>query len=259
MRRMLVVDDEETIRWALQELFMEDGWEVHCAADGDEAVAMIAQDPYDFMITDLKMPGLSGVEVIKEARRRNPYMGVAILTGYASLETAVDALRLRTWDYLTKPVNVKDLKQSIADYFDDPAAQQPALSGADGPLAEKDYERFLSGAGTELLACGPVDAEAEGADLLLAVNNVLRDVGFTDERRDEIVQLCAEAASLVDGAIGKCRVGLLKGHVVLVISMVGEAGVKCSATMEKFGRHFNMETRLIESERSSHIVMSEAI
>ncbi len=111
---------------------MQDGWEVHCAADGDEAVAMISRGTYDFMITDLEMPGMSGVDVIKEVRCRHPHMGVAILTGYASLEAAVDALRLRAWDYLTKPVNVKDLKQSIADYFDDPAAKLPVILGADG-------------------------------------------------------------------------------------------------------------------------------
>ena len=123
MRRMLIVDDEDTIRWALRELFAQDGWDVHAAADGEEALRKILECTYDFMITDLKMPGRHGVEVIGEARRLNPRMGVAVLTGYASVETAIDALRMRAWDYLTKPFDMRYLKQSIEGYFREMAAR----------------------------------------------------------------------------------------------------------------------------------------
>ena len=82
-RRMLIVDDEETIRWALRELFMQDGWAVDGAADGNEAVSKVEQTPYDFLITDLKMPGTDGVEVIRKARMANPATGVMILIQYS--------------------------------------------------------------------------------------------------------------------------------------------------------------------------------
>ena len=141
MRRMLIVDDEETIRWALAELFMQDGWAVQCAADGEEAVRRVEEDPFEFMITDLKMPGLPGVEVVRRARRANPAMGVMVLTGYASLETAVEAVRLGAWDYVTKPCDVRYLRSRVEQFTRERGGEQLRLASRT-PLSLQDVEEL---------------------------------------------------------------------------------------------------------------------
>jgi DNA-binding NtrC family response regulator len=176
-RSMLIVDDEETIRWALRELFMSDGWEVHCAADGDEAESLVAERPYDFMITDLKMPGVSGVELIRRARAHNSEMGVMVLTGYASLETALEAIRLQAWDYVTKPCKVAYLKERIDEFFD----ERSSVSRGEGEgerLPEADARAFLEGSGMELLSFEALEGDEDSRRALTALREMFAHAGI---------------------------------------------------------------------------------
>jgi len=259
-RPMLIVDDEESIRWALQELFMQDGWEVHCAEDAEEASRMIKQNTYDFMITDLKMPGRSGVEIVREARERNPHIGVIVLTGYASLETATESLRLGVWDYLTKPCRVHDLKRRIDEFFQR-AATRRLVSSLWSPLGDDDITRFLEGAGTEILAPSAVGASDDGTEALCALRNALSDVGFSKERIAEIVQPLIEGAAALDaGSAGKWRAGLLKGHVVASLTVLDDHyGVRCEGILEKLNDQFGLNARMVRSGGVSSVVVSEGV
>jgi len=214
--RLLIVDDEQTIRWALRELLMQEGWQVDCAADGEEAADMIQSAPYDFLITDLKLPGRSGVELVRDAVAHNPRLGVMVLTGYASLDSAVEALRLGAWDYITKPCRVEYLKERIEQYFQrqrrrDGAAVRPALS-------RRQMEEFLDGAGTELLRADTVDPEADG--VLERLCGVFIDLGCGRARALELAQPCAEALSALTERPGQGRVraGLLEGWALVGVS-----------------------------------------
>lgn len=256
-RRMIIVEDEETIRWALQELFMQDGWEVHGAADGDEAAGMIERSAYDFMITDLKMPGLSGVELVREARRRNPDIGVVVLTGYGSLETAIDAIRLRVWDYMTKPCNVAYMRQRIQEFFEHPS-RQAASEEPHQSLTAEDFARFLDGEGTRVLCVSPLSPQKNDHRLLDGLRTALADLGFAARRAEEILQTCVEAiAALGDGAEGSGRAGLVRGHLLVSVSCLSPPEAGRREALQGISDQYKVATRVIESDGVYSMVLSE--
>jgi two-component system response regulator AtoC len=105
MARILVVDDEEGIRDFVAEALESDGHVAVRARDGEEAARKIRAEGFDLMITDLRMPGLDGMEVVRLARSEQPEMEVIVLTAHGSVETAVEAMKLGALDYLQKPIS----------------------------------------------------------------------------------------------------------------------------------------------------------
>jgi DNA-binding NtrC family response regulator len=106
---ILVADDEKNIREGLREALALDGYEVATAADGREALDAIARGDVDLLITDLKMPRLSGEELLKSVTAQFATMPVIILTGHGTIESAVQAMHDGAYDFLTKPVNLDRL------------------------------------------------------------------------------------------------------------------------------------------------------
>jgi DNA-binding NtrC family response regulator len=104
----LVVDDEADVRELLVEHLRHRGLRVAAAADGRAAVAAIQREParYRLILTDLQLPGIDGLGVLQAARAANPSVVVVIVTGYASLDSAIQAVRLGAYDYLTKPFSL---------------------------------------------------------------------------------------------------------------------------------------------------------
>jgi two-component system response regulator PilR (NtrC family) len=111
--RILVVDDERSMRELLMIVLRREGHQVLLAEDGPTAVAQLEREPIDVLISDIKMPGMSGVDVLREAKRIDPDIVGIMVTAYASTETAVEALRLGAYDYLTKPFDVEELKAKV--------------------------------------------------------------------------------------------------------------------------------------------------
>ncbi len=111
--RILVVDDERSMRELLQIVLRREGHQVRLAEDGPSAVAELEREPIDVLISDIKMPGMTGVDVLREAKRIDPDIVGIMVTAYASTETAVEALRLGAYDYLTKPFDVEELKAKV--------------------------------------------------------------------------------------------------------------------------------------------------
>ena len=106
---ILVADDEKNIREGLREALMLDGYEVLLAADGKDALDIVNRGDVDLLITDLKMPRLSGEELLKGIASSFPTVPVIILTGHGTIETAVQAMHDGAYDFLTKPVNLDHL------------------------------------------------------------------------------------------------------------------------------------------------------
>ena len=104
--RVLVVDDEETIRNLLSKTLALADYEVDVAADGRMAIDRMRIINYDLLITDLRMPGVDGLSVIREARRLNAGLPVLIVTGYSTEASAIEAINLGVQGYLTKPFRV---------------------------------------------------------------------------------------------------------------------------------------------------------
>ncbi len=111
---ILVVDDESAIRYSITKTLQRVGYQVESAASGEEALQMMGQQHYDVVLTDIRMPGISGVELLGEVKTQAPDAIVILLTGYASLDTAVESLRLGAHDYLIKPSSSQDIRDSVA-------------------------------------------------------------------------------------------------------------------------------------------------
>ncbi len=108
--KILVVDDEESHRIMLRAVLRDEGYEVAEAADGSEAVRAVEQGPFDLILLDLRMKTMDGIEALNEIRRISPLIPVLIMTAYASVKTAVEALKGGAFDYLTKPLDIDELK-----------------------------------------------------------------------------------------------------------------------------------------------------
>jgi len=109
-KRILVVDDDESLRWVTQAQLQQSGYQVDTAANGKEALAKIQEAPPDLAITDLMMPGMSGVELLKSIRADYPEIIVILVTAFGTVENAVEAMRAGAYDYITKPVNMEELR-----------------------------------------------------------------------------------------------------------------------------------------------------
>ena len=113
MDRVLIVDDEAGMRDFLSILLRKEGYGVSVAESSDKAVDLVARGEFDLVISDISMPGLSGIEVLRQARTSNPDTPVILITAYASTESAVEALKLGAYDYLIKPFDVEELKNVV--------------------------------------------------------------------------------------------------------------------------------------------------
>jgi two-component system response regulator PilR (NtrC family) len=111
--RILVVDDEEVIRDVLQTLLEKEGCDVTAAADGGEALALFDAEPYDVVLLDLMLPDRSGLEVLREIRRRDPDAVVVIVTAYSSIEGAIQAMREGAFHYIPKPFQNQEVLLTV--------------------------------------------------------------------------------------------------------------------------------------------------
>jgi two-component system response regulator PilR (NtrC family) len=107
--RILIADDEVAIRQALVTVLERDGFSCVEAGSGEEAIAAFEADPFDLVITDIRMPGISGVDVMRQVKSRAPDTIIVLVTAHASLDTAIEAVREGASDYLTKPMRFENL------------------------------------------------------------------------------------------------------------------------------------------------------
>lgn len=112
--RLLIVDDEAHIRNGLGWSLRLNGYDVEEAASGSEALARLYHGAYDLMILDMNMPDLDGMEVMRRAHEHSPTLAIVVLTGHATLESAIAAVKANAADYLLKPVSMHDLAAVVA-------------------------------------------------------------------------------------------------------------------------------------------------
>ena len=115
MARILVVDDEPGIREFLQIMLEREGYEVSCAENGTEAISRFKKKKYDVVIADIKMPKVSGLEVLSSVKEMSPETNVILITAHASFESAVEAMNEGAYDYITKPFNVDEIKVTVSN------------------------------------------------------------------------------------------------------------------------------------------------
>ncbi|HEU4402105.1 MAG TPA: sigma-54 dependent transcriptional regulator [Candidatus Polarisedimenticolia bacterium] len=110
MDRVLIVDDEKGMRDFLSIMLKREGYAVTAAESAARAAELVARGEFDLVITDIAMPGESGLDVLKQAKTANPETPIIMITAYASTESAVEALKLGAYDYIIKPFDVEELK-----------------------------------------------------------------------------------------------------------------------------------------------------
>ena len=110
---ILVADDEEAIRGILSQVLIEEGYAVTAAGSGETALALFRQSPFPLVITDIRMGGMSGIELLKTIKAESPGTEVIIITSFGSMGTAIEALRAGVYDYLLKPFEELDLVTSV--------------------------------------------------------------------------------------------------------------------------------------------------
>lgn len=113
IKRILIADDEDSIRWVLSKALKKQGYNVDIAEDGSQARAMAGKQTYDLAVLDIKMPGVQGLDLLKEFRADYPDMQVVIMTAEATMEHAVEAMKHGAYDYLTKPFDLTALDAII--------------------------------------------------------------------------------------------------------------------------------------------------
>ena len=109
---VLVVDDEIGPRESLRVILKPD-YQVLVASEGEQAVHLVEHQPVDVVLLDLRMPGLSGIQVLEKIKSINPSIEVIVVTGYASYETVLEGLRLHAFDYIPKPFNIPHLRETV--------------------------------------------------------------------------------------------------------------------------------------------------
>ena len=111
--RLLVVDDELHVRESLSHWFAEDGYDVEAASSGAEALSLLGRQSFDVIVSDIKMPKMDGLELLGRIRAKDAEVAVILVTAYASVDTAVHALKEGAYDYLVKPFDPEEMSRVV--------------------------------------------------------------------------------------------------------------------------------------------------
>jgi DNA-binding NtrC family response regulator len=117
-RRVLIVDDETNMQVVLSAAFEDAGFATGTASTGEEAIRALTQTDYDLMLLDLKLPDMTGIDVFRHAREASPGTIVIMITAYSSVETAIEAMKMGAYDYITKPFNLEKLLMIAGNAID---------------------------------------------------------------------------------------------------------------------------------------------
>ena len=118
--RLLIVEDEDTLCESLQRVFTRDGYEVDRADSAESAFRLLEHRSYDLIITDIILPGISGIELLTKYRTTNPAQKVIVITAYASLATAMESIKAGACDFIIKPLMHDEIKKAVRKALDRP-------------------------------------------------------------------------------------------------------------------------------------------
>lgn len=116
--RLLIVEDEDTLCESLQRVFMREGYQVDRAQSAEAAFTLLEHAKYDLIITDIILPGISGIELVTKYRRKNPTQKVIIITAFASMATAIESMKAGASDFIIKPLIHDEMKRAVRRVLD---------------------------------------------------------------------------------------------------------------------------------------------
>src|SRR6058998_2855998 len=141
--RVLVVDDERSMRELLAIMLRQAGHDVILAEGGEQAVEVLKNESFDLVITDLRMRKIDGLGVLRAAKEHSPQTVVLVITAFASTETAVEAMKLGAYDYLTKPFKLDEIKLTIANALERKRLQDENQALKRQLRRERGFESFI--------------------------------------------------------------------------------------------------------------------
>jgi two-component system response regulator HydG len=115
---ILVVDDELLVRDLLYDFFSDQGWQISVTDSASKALGILQNKKVDLVLTDLKMPEMDGMDLTHKVKEEYPDMPVMVMTGYPSVESAIEALRAKVADYITKPFNINELLKAVSSHIE---------------------------------------------------------------------------------------------------------------------------------------------
>jgi two-component system response regulator HydG len=170
---ILVVDDQSSVRELLKAVLESDGHTVDTAPDGETAVEKLAAGFHDLVITDLRMPGMDGIAALERFKQLSPETGVIMMTAYASVETAVTAMKLGAFDYITKPIDIDEVQRVIGRWME--GTPEPAEGERDQVTLATDIVG-ASDALRDVLEIAHRVADSDASVLLLGESGTGKDV-----------------------------------------------------------------------------------
>jgi DNA-binding NtrC family response regulator len=123
--RALVVDDEQVVLDSVGKILADENYEVDVTLSGREGIDRAIKEDYDILLTDIRMPDIGGMRVLRDVKRAKPSLPVVMITGYASIESSVQAMKMGAADYLEKPFTPDQLLKAVASALDIAATQEP--------------------------------------------------------------------------------------------------------------------------------------
>jgi two-component system response regulator PilR (NtrC family) len=189
--RILVVDDEPSMREMLRIVLQRDRYDVVVAKNGSEAIERLQIEPFDMLLSDIRMPGLSGVDVLRAAKKINPDIVAFMMTAFASTDTAVEAMRLGALDYFTKPFSVDELRLKIRQHLETRRLKQENLLLKRALNSRHEFSSILGRSDAMQLVFATIEMVANtGSTVLISGESgtgkelVARAIHFNSLRRD---------------------------------------------------------------------------
>lgn len=161
---LLIVDDDQNIRRLFRYTFQKSGIQVFEAADGHEALSFVEKQPCEVGILDIVMPGLHGIDLLKQLKERKPDMELIVMTGQASVEDATEAIRLGAYDYIRKPFSLFDMERKIYNAAEDRGAKVKNLMPSPPPSEKPGPEIEIIGESEQIRSIREMIRKISGFD-----------------------------------------------------------------------------------------------
>jgi DNA-binding NtrC family response regulator len=219
MKKILVVDDDQQMRLDLTEILSMEGYDVDSAGSGEEALKFIQRNGYDIVISDLKMPGMNGLELLARIKELKTDTRVIMITAYATIESAVEAMRRGASDYISKPFKINEIEVAVRRALEEakfrenlrkaPESQaklqiQPMIESISSPIRRGVIEHLLSVNSSSFMHLVE-KLEVEDHEKLSFHLRKLRKAGIVTQDRERRYMLTSkgrEVAQILEGLKG---------------------------------------------------------
>jgi YesN/AraC family two-component response regulator len=189
--KVLLVDDELTLGRGLEKILANEGYNVDYATTGKGALDYFGRNPYDLLVADLRLPDIDGMEVVREAKGKNPELPVIIITGYGSVPSAVNAMKLGVFDYLSKPFTKNEFVDSVhgalqdiyAPMLRETAEKREVATVLDKAVQDKAFRQDLVEKGFEALASYQISNDTKTAIVSGDLEWINENIGRLDDKQ----------------------------------------------------------------------------